>query len=239
MSLLRPYAAKAIVEHEFAIDHLNVWVTFRFAMETTSDPLAEPVIHDVKPPLELWLCEVDDIEKAVTASMWLDAWTRLLTVPDIAVYPDRITLEYNGPNENLRITWDKQWEPWGPLLSKDIGKAPVFVDRGDPAVYDYDKDDLTKDGTWHDLDLSGIVPEKAKAVFIVGHLQGAGADWTIMFRKKGNVNEVVHGGMETLRANVERHRSSIIALDDNRKIQYKVDDQAWTTLDLAVKGWWF
>jgi len=239
MAVRGPYAAKAIIRHEFVTDHLNIWVTFRFAMETTSDPLAEPVVHDVMPPLNLWLCEVDDVPKAVAASTWQDAWTLLLMVPDIAVPPDRVTLEYDGPDVNLRITWDKQWEPWGPILSIDVVKFPGFVDRGDPAVYDYAKEDLTIDGAWHDMNLAGIVPIGAKAVFIIGHLQGNGADWTIMFRKKGNVNEVVHGGMETLRANVERHRSSIVALDTNRKIQYKVDDQAWDTLDLAIKAWWF
>ncbi len=113
---LRPYAAKAIVEHEFDTDHLNIFITFRFAMDET-----------VKPPLGLWLCEVDDVEKAVTASAWQDAWTLLLTVPDIAVLPDRVTLEYDGPDENLRITWDKQWEPWGPIVSIEI--PPVLTTR--------------------------------------------------------------------------------------------------------------
>jgi len=224
----RPYAAKAIVEHEFDVDHLNVWITFRFTMDVT-----------IKPAHNLWICKVDDVAKAVTVSAWQDAWTLLLTVPGVAVYPNRVTLEYAGPDENLKITWDKQWEPWGPILSADIGKAPVFVDRGDPAAYDYAKEDLTIDGAWHDMDLSHIVSEKAKAVFIIGHLQGNAVDWEIRFRKKGNVNEVVHGGMETIRANVERHRSSIVALDDDRVIQYRVDNQAWDTLDLAVKGWWF
>ena len=114
----------------------------------------------------------------------------------------------------------------------------MFEDRGDPAVYDYAKEDLTIDGAWHDLDLSSIVPKCAKAVFIIGHLLGPGADWKISFRKKGNVNEINHGGMETLRANVTRHRSSTVACDVNRVIQYKVDNQAWTTLDLAVRAWW-
>lgn len=223
-----PYAAKAIIEHEFDTDHLNIFVTFRFTMD-----------ESVKPANGLWLVEVDDVPKPVSTSGWQDAWTLLLTVPDIAVYPDRVTLEYDGPDENLHITWEKQWEPWGAILSTDIGRAPCYVDRGDPAVYDYNKEDLTIDGAWHDMDLSGIVSEKAKAVFIIGHLQGNGVDWHIMFRKKGNVNEIAHGGMETLRANVERHRSSVVSLDDDRVIQYKVDDEAWTTLDLAVKGWWF
>ncbi|GAH72930.1 unnamed protein product, partial [marine sediment metagenome] len=116
MSWLRPYAAKAKIEHEFDTDHLNIFVTFRFTMD-----------ESVKPPNGLWLCEVDDVVKAITASAWQDAWTLLLTVPNIAVNPDRVTLEYDGPNENLRITWDKQWEPWGPIVSVEL--PPVYTTR--------------------------------------------------------------------------------------------------------------
>jgi len=114
--LLRPYAAKAIVEHEFDTDHLNIFVTFRFAMDVT-----------IKPAHAKWKCEVDDVAKAVTASAWQDAWTLLLTVDDIAVLPDRVTLEYDGPDVNLIITWGKQWEPWGPIVS--VGIPPVYTTR--------------------------------------------------------------------------------------------------------------
>lgn len=105
----RPYAAKAIVEHEFDTDHLNIFVTFRFSMNQA-----------FKPANDKWLCEVDDVEKAVTASAWLDAWTLLLTVADIVVLPERVTLEYDGPLESLKTTWDKQWEPWGAIVSIEI-----------------------------------------------------------------------------------------------------------------------
>ncbi|MBA7486279.1 hypothetical protein ES707_21835 [subsurface metagenome] len=115
-----PYAAKAIIQHEFDVDHLNVWITFRFAMETSRDPLAEPVVHDKKPADELWLLEADDVAKPISASAWQDAWTLLLTVPDIGANPDRVLLKYDGPDEDLRISWKKQWEPWGPILSLDI-----------------------------------------------------------------------------------------------------------------------
>ncbi|GAH82500.1 unnamed protein product, partial [marine sediment metagenome] len=114
MNWLRPYAAKAKVEHEFDVDHLNIFVTFRFAMN-----------EEVKPPDELWLVEADDILKPVTASAWQDSWTILLTVPNLVVNPDRVTLEYNGPHENLKITWDKQWEPWGPIVSVEL--PPVYT----------------------------------------------------------------------------------------------------------------
>jgi len=104
-----PYAAKAIIQHEFDTDHLNVWVTFRFAMDQT-----------VKPPDELWLVEADDVPKPVSASAWQDAWTLLLTVPDVGGNPDRVLVQYDGPDYRLRIVWKKHWEPWGPILSLDV-----------------------------------------------------------------------------------------------------------------------
>lgn len=114
--MLRPYGAKAIVQHEWDTDHLNIFVTFRFTMN-----------QDVKPDHSLWLCEVDDVAKAVTVSAWQDAWTILLTVPNVVALPDRVTLEYDGPDENLRITWLKQWEPWGPIVSVEL--PPVHTTR--------------------------------------------------------------------------------------------------------------
>ncbi len=115
-SLLRPYSAKAIIEHEFDTDHLNVFITFRFSMDQT-----------VKPTHNLWICEVDDVEKAITVSAWQDAYTLLLTIPTVVVLPDRVTLAYEGPTEDLRITWQKQWEPWGPIVSVEL--PPVSTTR--------------------------------------------------------------------------------------------------------------
>lgn len=114
-----PYAARAIVQHEFDTDHLNVWIIFRFSMDV-----------NVKPANNLWLCEVDDVPKPVTASAWQDPLTILLTVPDIASIPDRVTLEYDGPSQNLRTTWFKQWEPWGPILSDDSSLLPYGSFKG-------------------------------------------------------------------------------------------------------------
>lgn len=106
---LRPYAAKANVEHLFDVDHLDIFVTFRFGM-----------IQTVKPANDLWIVEVNDVEENVTASAWQDAYTMKLTVAGIPTLPEKVTLQYDGPDENLRITWQKQWEPWGPIVSAEI-----------------------------------------------------------------------------------------------------------------------
>jgi hypothetical protein len=115
-----PYAAKAAIQHEFDTDHLNVWLTFRFTMNQL-----------VKPANSKWHVYADSVEKAVTVSAWQDAYTLLLTVPDVGSQPARVLVEYDGPGpetwaandpnrETLEITWTKQWEPWGPILSLDI-----------------------------------------------------------------------------------------------------------------------
>jgi len=104
-----PYAAKATVQHEFDTDHLNIWVTFRHTMDQT-----------VKPAHGLWLCKVDEVIKAITVSAWQDDWTLLLTVPIGTTIPQRVLLKYDGPDENLKTVWNKQWEPWGYILSLDV-----------------------------------------------------------------------------------------------------------------------
>ena len=117
--LLRPYAAKAIIEHEFDTDHLNIWITFRFPMKQTT-----------KPANAKWICEVDEVVKAVTVSAWQDEYTMLLTVAAIASIPDRVTIEYDGPDPTLATTWNKQWEPWGPILSSDSSLLPYGSFKG-------------------------------------------------------------------------------------------------------------
>lgn len=117
--LLRPYAAKAIIEHQFIVDHLVLWITFRFQMDQT-----------VKPANAKWICRVEGVIKAITASAWSDAYTMVLTTVAIASIPELVTLEYDGPDENLRITWQKQWEPWGPILSSDSSLLPYGGFKG-------------------------------------------------------------------------------------------------------------
>jgi len=118
------------------------------------------------------------------------------------------------------------------------GLVQMFVDRGDPAAFDYAKEDITTDATWRDLDLSAIVPAGAKAILLKTQLQSANPGDKIQYRKKGNSNEINTCGCEALRANVIRTRLGLTAIDANRVIQYNADDISWTTLNIVVRGWW-
>jgi len=104
-----PYAALAVIQHEYDLDHLNVWLRFSQAMDILA-----------KPGNATWIVKVDGVEKSVTDSAWQDEVTMLLTVPDVEVLPDRVLVKYEGPFYALRTTYHKQWEPWGPILSQDI-----------------------------------------------------------------------------------------------------------------------
>ena len=118
------------------------------------------------------------------------------------------------------------------------GLIDMFVDRGDPATHDFTKIDLTIDGAWHALDISAIVPKTAQAVLWRGQVQGAGADWMVLFRKYGNTNDINVCCLETLRANITRCRLCVGAIDHNQKIEYKIDNEVWTVINLTVRGWW-
>jgi hypothetical protein len=104
-----PYAAKAIVQHEFEIDHLNIWLTFRLAMDQTRMPL-----------LDKWLLYVDTVPTLLLSGSWQDAFTLLLCSDAVASSPTRVLLGYDGPSQNLRAKTVKCWEPWGPILSQDL-----------------------------------------------------------------------------------------------------------------------
>lgn len=188
-SFLRPYAARAIVEHEFNTDHLNVFITFRFAMDRTA-----------KPPNGLWLCEVDDIAKPVTGSVWVDAFTLLLTVPDIDVLPDRVTLEYDGPDSDLRITWGKQWEPWGPIVSIEL--PPVYTTRTfstgpaqQNAVDVSNVNILFLDCSVNDIAIGGFINGVNGQVLHVARLCAAVNDATLIHDfASGNQRILLHAG---------------------------------------------
>lgn len=113
-----------------------------------------------------------------------------------------------------------------------------FVDRGDPAAWDFAVGDLTTDGTWRDLDLSSIVPAGAKAVAIIVGIQDDAVGNTLQLRKNGNSNAVNKSATYTFIANTTITMDCIVACDSNRVIEYYASNTTWTAINIAVKGWW-
>ena len=118
------------------------------------------------------------------------------------------------------------------------GEIPMYVDRGDPAAYDFTLTDFTTDETWRDLDLSGIVPSGAAAVHLRVEVADNTKESTIKFRKKGNTNDINTGEIETRDSKTPNDQNLVVANDTNRVIQYWASNTSWTAIDFVVCGWW-
>jgi hypothetical protein len=112
-----PYAAKATIQHEYEGTTLYIWITFALPMKLSSNPLEVPPVFDIKPPDAKWIVKLDDVLTTITSSTWLDLYTMLLTIESVFIEPNKVTVQYDGPDTNLRTVWCKQWEPWAAIES--------------------------------------------------------------------------------------------------------------------------
>jgi hypothetical protein len=114
----------------------------------------------------------------------------------------------------------------------------AFHDRGDPAAVDFDLTDLTTDGDWHDLDLSSIVDEDAKAVVLYVYLADDAHTSYIRFRKNGNTNDFNYSQIRSQVADIYINGDLIVALDDDQVIEYQTTNTTFNAIAITVKGWW-
>ena len=113
-----------------------------------------------------------------------------------------------------------------------------FVDRGDPAAWDFSLGSFTNDNTWRDLSLAAIVPEGVVLVLLrvaVRTTAGLPAFW---IRKNGNVNTVNKSGVWVQAVNSLIGFDMLVAVDANRIVEYKGNVATYDTLNLGVGGWW-
>lgn len=122
------------------------------------------------------------------------------------------------------------------VLEAIVGK---YVDRGDPATFDFALGDITQDDLWHDLNLAGIVPESGAnhPVHLIVAVKATKADNYLYFREKGNVNAVNVVCARTQAANVSLNLDCLVMMDAARVIQYKATIDDWTGIQIAVRGW--
>lgn len=126
----------------------------------------------------------------------------------------------------------------GEQFEDALDRYPRFVDRGDPADHDYRTGDLTTDGAWHDMDLSGIVPAGARAVTLRVWLMDNLTAQAFVFRTNGNANAYNAAVVRLQAANTRISQDKIIALDANRVIEYFASNTVWNEYYITVKGWW-
>jgi hypothetical protein len=227
---MSPYAAKAKIEHEFEVDHLNIWLTFRLPMDISVTPL-----------LSSFIVRLDGVAYPMQSVEWVDQFTLLLQSGYLEIWSGRLTVEFLGPDSGLQTSWGKDWEAWGEILSTDLEAylLPAFVDRGDASAFDFTVSDFTTDGNWHDLDFSSIVPAEAKAVKLKLDVVDNLPQQYIIFRKDGNTNIFNVQTAVTQVANVFNSFDLIIALPPSRIVEYLATATTWSGINALVTGWFF
>jgi len=188
---LRPYAALADIHHAFDVNHLDIYLVFKYPMDQT-----------VKPANAKWICEVNEVVKTIDASTWQDEFTMLLTTEAIAALPTKVTVEYNGPDSNLRTTWFKQWEPWGAIISVElppVATTRIFSTGPDPQ----DDVDVTNvnilflDCSVNAIVIGGLVGGINGQVLHVARLCAAANNATIEHNEGGgNQDILLHAGAD-------------------------------------------
>lgn len=113
-----------------------------------------------------------------------------------------------------------------------------FVDRGDPAAYDFTVGDFDTDGDPHELNLSSIVPAGAKAVLLALQIYDNETETYIEFRKNGNSNWINQSCVYIFVASLWHHFDLICPIGADRLLSYKTSINAFTYINLVVKGWW-
>lgn len=113
-----------------------------------------------------------------------------------------------------------------------------WVNRGDPAGFDYVQANFTTDGTWRDLDISSIVPVNAVVVAFKLILTDDAVGSIFGLRKNGDSNGIVTGGTRTEVANVAKEVNFVISCDNDRVVEYFGSNLTFTTINLVVNGWW-
>lgn len=113
-----------------------------------------------------------------------------------------------------------------------------FVARN-PTTFDFTTASFTKDGTYRNFDLSGIVPAGAKAVLLAGRINcstSSSGSATGILRKDGTV--VSEAYLYPVVASSGQGFAVIVNLPSTRIIQYYFSNHTWNNIDIAIHGWW-
>lgn len=124
------------------------------------------------------------------------------------------------------------------MVIEAIGVPPTFIDRGDPITVDFDKADFTLDDAWHELDLSGIVPEGATGIAFTVTVFNTAVGKFVRFRRAGNIREKNITEIGTQVANLFYGNDGVVSVNTDRKIEYKMSGAGWIVINMTVKGWW-
>jgi len=117
------------------------------------------------------------------------------------------------------------------------GDGMVFVDMGNSAAVDFDKNDLTTDGNWNQLDLSGKIPATARLVKIRVYLSPSAGASVVLICKNGHSNRINVDGMHVEVATGYVYRTCDVAIGADGLLEYNITDTAYSNCDFTIMGY--
>ena len=117
------------------------------------------------------------------------------------------------------------------------GGGLIYYDRGDIAGHDWTLADFTRDNTWYDLDLSGIIPAGTVLVRLLLAMVENGGSQYGQFRTNGYVNLINIENRITQVANVFFITTLWLYPDANGVIEYRFSNAVWATINVSIAGW--
>lgn len=127
-----------------------------------------------------------------------------------------------------------------PTPAASGGSGQTYVDRGDPSSFDFTVSSLTTDNTWNDLDLSSIVAADGASnlVHLLVAVQDGSTNVGIQFRENGNSNGLNVSICWINTSGQDHYFDVLVLMDASRIIEYKASNTTFTTINIAVRGWW-
>jgi len=116
-------------------------------------------------------------------------------------------------------------------------KGISWHDRGNAIFYDYLADYLTKDGAWHDLDISALVGKGQKLVLLRTYISETAGGKKCQFRTKGNIDDYNVSRCVTHVANKTNDKECWVYTDVNGVVEYYFDVTTWNIINLVIRGW--
>lgn len=120
-----------------------------------------------------------------------------------------------------------------------VRQQGIYIYRGDPVEDDFNLAEFTRDDTWHELDLSAIVPEHAKAIDLTLTIQNSDINGYILFRRGGQAGGINTCGHYIPVINRPYRADLVIPIDSDRKIDYIISAGGWAFINFLIKGWWY
>jgi len=112
-----------------------------------------------------------------------------------------------------------------------------IIDRGDNNGFDFGVGDFTKNGSFHTLDLSAIVPANTKMVYMRVDVASDNTAANGYFRKLGNSYVQNAARLTTPVVSVTFTYHVWVFCDVDRNVEYNFSAVTWSEISLIICGW--